>query len=376
MTNIAACAVAFNITVASMAAAAWPEAADATVATMVAPWPDGAGAWVEAQMAPRQLYVAAQHHTARTEQLCQWAAAKHEGGDRYAFDYEAFRERLTHDPLGLGHPDDIGRWPQDARSKWLAEAREASERIIRDSDSLLGADRLAGPDDFGADWEAPRANGDARVRADYEPPGVVALGKPKMVIEWFSEAADSPLNAPVNPLIEDLLDEGALSVIYGDSGSGKTFAALDMGFHVGAGLDWNGKKVTRGLVIYVAAEGGKRIKRRVAALKVSYLAEHGVAEFEPLFALVRYQIDLRSSDADLNCSPLSARRNKQKAKNASGLSSTHCRGQWPAAMKTHRLTWAASSHRPTDSAPRPAPTSAIFTIPGRMRHEALAATRC
>jgi hypothetical protein len=98
-------------------------------------------------------------------------------------------------------------------------------------------------------------------------PDARAPRKPKMIIEWFGEAADSALSEPVNPLIEDLLDEGALSVIYGDSGSGKTFAALDMTFHVSAGLDWNGKKVKRGLAVYVAAEGGRRIKRRIAALK-------------------------------------------------------------------------------------------------------------
>ena len=56
--------------------------------------------------------------------------------------------------------------------------------------------------------------------------------KPKMVIEWFGEAADSALSDPVNQLVEGLLDEGGLSVIYGDSGSGKTFAALDLAFHV------------------------------------------------------------------------------------------------------------------------------------------------
>jgi AAA domain len=132
--------------------------------------------------------------------------------------------------------------------------------------------------------------------------------RPKMVIEWFGEAADSALSDPGNQLIEGVLDEGALSVIYGDSGSGKTFVALDMAFHVGAGLEWNGKKVRRGLVIYVAAEGGKRIKRRIAALQKRYREEYGdvaptsrtpIRAPDPLFALVRYQIDLRSNDADL-----------------------------------------------------------------------------
>jgi hypothetical protein len=124
--------------------------------------------------------------------------------------------------------------------------------------------------------------------------------KPKMTIEWFGEAADSALSDPGNQLIEGVLDEGALSVVYGDSGSGKTFGTLDLAFHVGAGLDWNEKKVKRGLVVYVAAEGGKRIKRRIAALQKRFRGDHGDVAPDPLFALVRYQIDLRSNGADLN----------------------------------------------------------------------------
>jgi hypothetical protein len=44
----------------------------------------------------------------------------------------------------------------------------------------------------------------------------------------------------------------------------------------------------------VAAEGGTRIRKRLAALK-----RHHSVTSQPLFALVRYPIDLRSSDANL-----------------------------------------------------------------------------
>jgi RecA-family ATPase len=125
--------------------------------------------------------------------------------------------------------------------------------------------------------------------------GAKSSAKQKMQIEWFNEAADSALSDPNTPLIEDLLDEGAFSVIYGDSNSGKTFVTIDKGYHVSTGLLWNGKRVNRGLVIYIAAEGGKRIKRRLAALK----KRHGPDAPDPIFALVRYPIDLRSNDADL-----------------------------------------------------------------------------
>jgi AAA domain len=115
-----------------------------------------------------------------------------------------------------------------------------------------------------------------------------------MRFELFDDAATSALEEPTNPLIEGLLDEGALSVIYGDSGSGKTFVALDLGFHVASGRPWNGKQVAHGLVVYIAAEGGRRIKTRLAALKA-----HFKPNTEPLLALVRYPIDLRTSDANL-----------------------------------------------------------------------------
>lgn len=68
-----------------------------------------------------------------------------------------------------------------------------------------------------------------------------------------------------------------------------------MAFHVSTGTIWNGRCVRRGLVVYVAAEGGTRIRKRLAALKKRHESE-GCA---PLFALVRYPIDLRSSDANV-----------------------------------------------------------------------------
>jgi KaiC/GvpD/RAD55 family RecA-like ATPase len=127
-----------------------------------------------------------------------------------------------------------------------------------------------------------------------------SVAERKMTIEWFDDAAGDALSESNNPLIDGLLDEGALSVIYGDSNSGKTFVALDMAFAVSTGAAWNDKKTKRGLVVYIAAEGGKRIKRRLAALKKREADRYGESDERPLFALIRFPIDLRSSDANLN----------------------------------------------------------------------------
>ncbi|WOJ89858.1 AAA family ATPase [Methylocapsa polymorpha] len=121
-----------------------------------------------------------------------------------------------------------------------------------------------------------------------------ARSQRKMEVEWFDAAATSAMVETPDPLIDGLLDAGAMSVIYGDSNSGKTFVALDMGFHVSVGKLWNGRTVKRGLVVYVAAEGGTRIRKRLAALKKHYAG----SSIAPLFALVRFPIDLRSNDAD------------------------------------------------------------------------------
>jgi hypothetical protein len=208
------------------------------------------------------------------------------------------------DVVALPDNDEPGRRHAEAVAASLTEAG-ASVRVL----DLPGL----GPKDDVIDWA--RAGGtveqlhalierDARPWVPSDAPSGQTNGeapqKPSMVIEWFGEAADSALSEPANPLIEGVLDDGALSVIYGDSGSGKTFVTLDKAFHVGAGLDWNGKKVRRGLVVYVAAEGGRRIKRRIAALQKRYREEYGDLAPDPIFALVRYPIDLRSSDADLN----------------------------------------------------------------------------
>lgn len=43
--------------------------------------------------------------------------------------------------------------------------------------------------------------------------------------------------------VEGLLIDGAMSVVYGESGCGKTFFALDLALHVAAGIPWRGREV-------------------------------------------------------------------------------------------------------------------------------------
>lgn len=94
-------------------------------------------------------------------------------------------------------------------------------------------------------------------------------------------------------LVDGLLGTSAMSVVYGESGCGKTFWTLDLACHVAAGLPWRDAAAAQGVVIYIAAESPKSVERRIWAWK----QHHGV-ESLPL-AVVRSQVNLRDPNGAL-----------------------------------------------------------------------------
>jgi AAA domain/Primase C terminal 2 (PriCT-2)/Bifunctional DNA primase/polymerase, N-terminal len=67
-------------------------------------------------------------------------------------------------------------------------------------------------------------------------------------------------------LIEDVLPAQGTGMMFGPSGSGKTFWMLDLAFRVHNGTPWRDKDVTRGDVMYIAAEAGRGIKKRIRGI--------------------------------------------------------------------------------------------------------------
>lgn len=70
---------------------------------------------------------------------------------------------------------------------------------------------------------------------------------------------------PPEWLIADYLAQDSLALLYGPSGTSKTFLALDWAMHVSTGLWWHGHEVKQGRVLYVIAEGARGIGRRIDA---------------------------------------------------------------------------------------------------------------
>lgn len=72
-------------------------------------------------------------------------------------------------------------------------------------------------------------------------------------------------SAAVRWQVKGVIPADSLGMLFGASGTYKSFIALDHSLHVAHGIDWMGRRTQQGPVVYVAAEGGAGIFRRVDA---------------------------------------------------------------------------------------------------------------
>lgn len=105
-------------------------------------------------------------------------------------------------------------------------------------------------------------------------------------------ADDIELRVDEPGLVDGLLPRSAMTVLYGESGTGKTFTVVDIACHVAAGRPWRGMDVDQGVVVYVAAEAPASVEKRVWAWK----KRHGVERLPVL--VVRSNINLLDGDTD------------------------------------------------------------------------------
>lgn len=64
-------------------------------------------------------------------------------------------------------------------------------------------------------------------------------------------------------LIEGLLVQNSIATLYGPSGTGKTFVAVDLAMRLALGMDWYGRPIAQGPVAYIACEDGEGVGYRV-----------------------------------------------------------------------------------------------------------------
>ena len=152
----------------------------------------------------------------------------------------------------------VGAWPHGLNPRKSLTARELAREWVRMGDRLTVGRQ---PEDH----FLPMVDDDDDPGGS-EPPRSAVGGQRWLRAESFDEAVSKALSAGGKPLVKGLLDQGAMSVFYGPSNVGKTFVAMDLAFQVALGRPWLGRATTKAAVLYVAAEGGGGVRKRLAAL--------------------------------------------------------------------------------------------------------------
>lgn len=86
----------------------------------------------------------------------------------------------------------------------------------------------------------------------------------------FLQVADFAAGKQGGWFIKHVLPRATLGMVYGESGSGKSFAVLDFAACVAQGKPWNNHKTNRARVGYIAAESGGGMRKRLLAYAQYY----------------------------------------------------------------------------------------------------------
>jgi hypothetical protein len=97
---------------------------------------------------------------------------------------------------------------------------------------------------------------------------------------------------PVEWIVKDFIAEENLSIVYGDSGSGKTWMMLHMMGCIAVGNDWMGKEVRQAPVLLIDEESGNnRLARRMQKI----IPIMGGDETTPFYSISMAGVDLRDA---------------------------------------------------------------------------------
>jgi hypothetical protein len=109
----------------------------------------------------------------------------------------------------------------------------------------------------------------------------------------FISSGDATIKSSGTPLFKHFMNAETVNVLFGPSGSGKSFLTLDMAMHLAAGKDWAGFKCKRKMaVLYICTESGASFGKRAVAARSRVGVKAGTSLKEHPFAYYPAHVDL------------------------------------------------------------------------------------
>jgi len=123
--------------------------------------------------------------------------------------------------------------------------------------------------------------------------GEPAVPSRHLTIVWW---CDIRADLSSRTFVKHVFGYGACSMLFGETGSAKTFLAAFLAFCIALGRPFFGRKVKQGLVVYIAAEAGASMRQRIEAFRQHYRLP---SDDDVPFVLIAASINLLDSDIDL-----------------------------------------------------------------------------
>lgn len=174
----------------------------------------------------------------------------------------------------------------------MTDVDDAVTRILADVGPLPApAGRSFLDDDESAPWD-PTADEAAALAAQHGTNGTNGAQDGPVSLVDRLEALTMTTDAiralpPPEWLVDGYLIRDSLALLYGPSGTYKTFLGVDLALHIATGSWWNTRQITRpGRVLYVIAEGVAGVGSRIDAWQTHHRIQQ-LARYEPITWLPR-----------------------------------------------------------------------------------------
>lgn len=190
---------------------------------------------------------------------------------------EFFRLAATIVPFVNSHAVDVGEFADRFIARAETDQAAEAESLLREALAATGqsaAEYLPEPSLPDDDWSPPG-----------EP-------RPKIRLTWFRNIK---LSRTRRYLVKGLIPREGLTVVWGEPKCGKSFSVLDMMMHVARAIDYRGRRVQGGAVVYCAFEGQFGFSARVEA----YRKFHNLSEDDVPLVLMDEKLDLVRSREEL-----------------------------------------------------------------------------